>query len=645
MCGIAGIYRFKDSGKNSLSSIAESMATAMERRGPDDAGVWSDENSGIALSHRRLSIIDLSPEGHQPMPSATGRYIMSFNGEIYNFQNLSRQLTDLGHNFRGRSDTEVMLAAFEQWGVNLSIQKFEGMFAFALWDAKERQLHLIRDRIGKKPLYAGWAGDSLVFASELKAIRQHPDFKPEINRSALTLFMRYSSIPAPYSIYENIWTIPAGCRLAISASTITPRESLIERMEPWWHHTQVIERAKDKLSSSSDEETIKEFEELLSTCVRERMVSDVPIGAFLSGGIDSSAIVALMQKESSRPVKTYSIGFNEKGFNEAEYAKKIASYLGTDHHELYMNESDALKIVPELPSIYDEPFADISAIPTYLVSRFARKDVTVALSGDGGDEMLGGYNRHFSAPSIMNKANLLPHPIRKLTAGIIKSVPVSTWDSILSSHPQSGERMHKIANLLPLRSPEEAYRELLSHWKTPETLVVEGKEPLIPLQDSNYRFEKQLSFAERMMAGDALSYLPNDILVKVDRASMAASLEARAPLLDKRIYEYVWTLPEKMKIRDGKGKWLLRQVLNKHIPEELFKRPKQGFAMPVGDWLRGDLREWAEDLMSKEHLEDKNYLNPEVIHNTWNEHLQGKGNHATALWTVLSFQSWAKKWA
>ncbi len=644
MCGIAGLYQLKTRSKDNLSAIAKSMADAMQHRGPDDSGLWVDSKTGIALSHRRLSIIDLSPEGRQPMVSASGRYVISFNGEIYNFLELYRELVDLGHIFRGRSDTEVILAAAEQWGLNHALQKFNGMFAMAVWDGRDRVLHLIRDRLGKKPLYVGWAGSCLVFASELKAFMRHPAFEAEVNRSSLQLFMRYASIPAPHCIYEKCWTVPAGCRMAVRAEALNAGEDLSLRMESYWHHARKIEEARVNPPDITDAQAIEELEELLSRCVRDRMVSDVPIGAFLSGGIDSSLVVALMQREARQPIKTYTVGFREAGFDEASHAREIASHLGTDHHELYLTASEAMEVVRELPDIYDEPFADISAIPTLLVARYARKEVTVALSGDGGDELFGGYNRHFTAPAIWAKTRIIPLSLRVWLAGRIKALPPSRWDSIAKGHPQAGDRLHKIADILPLGSTEEIYRRLLSHWANPQEVVIGGSEPGIQLFEYDRQTRVALTFAEKMMAGDALSYLPNDILVKVDRASMAASLEARAPLLDQRMYEYTWTLPESMKIRDGKGKWLLRQVLGRHLPGDMFERPKQGFAMPVGEWLRGGLREWAEDLLSAERLEGGGYLNPAPVREMWNAHQQGSGNNATRLWSVLCFQAWQAKW-
>ncbi|NCC21249.1 MAG: asparagine synthase (glutamine-hydrolyzing) [Alphaproteobacteria bacterium] len=641
MCGIAGLYQFRTS-RTGLEATAAAMAAAMEHRGPDDSGVWKDAESPLALAHRRLSIIDLTPEGRQPMASASGRYVIVFNGEVYNFPDLQRALEARGHAFRGRSDTEVMLAAIEEWGLNPALQKFNGMFAFALWDRKERQLHLVRDRLGKKPLYVGWAGDTLLFASELKAFRAHPAFAGEISRNVLQLYMRYSYIPAPHCVYEGVWTLPAGCRLAVDPGALEPGQDLGLRMEPYWHHTRILEEARARMDGNGDEAATDECEELLKRCVGDRMVSDVPLGAFLSGGIDSSTVVALMQQQSAQPVKTYTIGFHEAGFDEAAHARKVAAHLGTDHQELYLTAREAMEVVPRLPEIYDEPFADISAIPTFLVAQFARRDVTVALSGDGGDEMFGGYSRHVQGPQIYRRLRMTPAPLRRWLARRIEKRGTSELDRLAPGLPQLGDKLHKVASVLPLSSPEEIYKRLLGHCADPSEIVEGGREPEILLFASEHRAQTTLSFAERMMAGDALSYLPNDILVKVDRASMAVSLEARAPLLDRRVYEYAWTLPERFKVRDGKGKWLLRQVLARHVPAALFERPKQGFSMPVGEWLRGDLRDWAEDLLGENRLKLDGYLNPEAVRSLWSAHLAGQGGRQTLLWNILMFQAWLR---
>ncbi len=640
MCGITGLYTFDprpDSAE--LRSNITAMNDAMLSRGPDSSGIWLDKESPLALAHRRLSILDLSPAGHQPMSSTSGRYMITYNGEIYNFKELKAELKA---EFKGSSDTEVLLAAIEAWGVEKTLSKINGMFAFAIWDRKRKALYLARDRMGKKPLYIGWAGSTLVFGSELKAFCQHPDFRRDVDRSSLSSYMRFGYVPAPLCIYEQVWQLPAGSYMAFDMSMLRAGQDLLPLMESYWSHRDAIINARQ--NPITHENILPEFEELLSSCVGERMISDVPLGAFLSGGIDSSVVVALMQKQASTPVKTYSIGFSEAGFNEAQHAKKIASHLGTDHHELYISACDARDVVPDLPTIYDEPFADISAIPTYLVSKFARQSVTVALSGDGGDEMLGGYNRHISAPKAWDIVNNhIPAPLRDPFSKMIKSVPPSLWDRVRPNRPQFGSHMHKFAEIMNKQSESDVYMSLVSNWQSPKNIVIDGSEELIPLVDPAMQIEG-LSFTETMMYWDTLSYLNGDILTKVDRASMAVSLELRAPLLDKRIYEYAWRLPMEYKIRDGKGKWLLRQVLKNHVPDELFERPKQGFSVPVADWLRGELRDWAQDLLDEKTLREQGLLDYMQIKAMWDEHQKGKGNHANKLWSVLMFQAWYRKW-
>ncbi len=642
MCGFTGFYKKNtDASHSERYVICKNMTETLAHRGPDSSGIWQDPDVPIALGHRRLSIIDLSEEGHQPMASATERYLLSYNGEIYNYIALQKELEKAGISLRGRSDTEVILAAIEYWGLNLTLQKLNGMFAFALWDRKARQLHFVRDRMGKKPVYIGWAGDTLLFGSELKALRAHPDFKAEINRDALALFARYSAISAPHCIYKNVWALPAGFSLTLNIEDLNPRAELSTLMKPYWHHLNKLNDAREQKEERPESVIIEEFEELLTQCVEERLISDVPLGAFLSGGIDSSTIVALMQKISSQPIKTYSVGFEESGFNEAEYAKKVAAHLGTDHHELYVSQSDVLNALPRLPNIYDEPFGDISAIPTYLVSKFARQDVTVALSGDGGDEMLGGYNRHIMGPKIWKRTGFIPSFIRNNLANFIQKIPVNKWDKVNKNSPQFGTRIHKAASILSLDTQEDIYERLISQWDDNPVL---NSALLHSMKDTSEWTPENLSFAEKMMYWDTLSYLPNDILTKVDRASMAVSLEARAPLLDKRLYDYVWRLPENYKIRNGQGKWLLRQVLHKHVPEALFDRPKQGFTMPIGAWLRGELKDWAEELLDKKRLQEENLFDSDLIRATWEAHQRGEGNHAGALWNILMFQTWHDTW-
>lgn len=639
MCGITGFYAADAAlTRAEMHVIGKNMAEAIAHRGPDSADLWQDPDVPLVVAHRRLAIIDLSADGAQPMASSSGRYIIVYNGEIYNYLSLKQELEDAGAAFKGRSDTEVMLAAIEHWGLNRAVQKFNGMFAFALWDRKDRELHFARDRVGKKPLYIGWAGKDLVFASELKALHAHPGFKPAINTAALTGFLQLGYTQAPHCIYKDVWQLPPGHRASLKLDSFQSGGNLASAMKPYWNAAEKLEDARRHMNRKSDEEIIGDFEDLLTACVAERLVSDVPLGAFLSGGIDSSSVVALMQKINPAPIKTYAIGFEDAGYNEAPHARAVADHLGTDHHEHMCTGQDALDVIPMLAHMYDEPFADISAIPTYLVSKFARNDVTVALSGDGGDEMLGGYSRHIQGPQIWRKMKMMPRIFRSGISNVIQRVPVNALDSLNRRHPQIGVKLHKVASILSLDTQEEIYTRLTQKWPVPPLQDFEEPEHGLPSPD-------HLSFAEKMMFWDTVSYLPNDILTKVDRASMAVSLEARAPLLDSRIYEYAWSLPESMKIRGGNGKWLLQQVLKRHVPEELFKRPKQGFAMPVGNWLRGPLKDWAEDLLDEKALREDGLLDAGRIRKTWQAHLDGQGNHGEALWVVLMLRAWQKRWA
>lgn len=645
MCGIAGLYPFEARvERRALQKIAQNMAEALVHRGPDTGDLWQDPEIPMVLVHRRLSILDLSPLGAQPMESQSGRYIIVFNGEIYNYRELRTQL-EKGHSitFRGHSDTEVILALIDHFGFAEALEKINGMFAIALWDRREKALFLARDRFGKKPLYVGWAGSTLVFGSELKALCAHPEFRRDVNRNALTSFMRFGYVPAPLCIYQQVWHLPAGCMIALDMRMLRGGQDLGPLIETYWRHKDALEAARAHPMLGEEGDIIKDFDELLSLCVRDRMVADVPLGAFLSGGIDSSTIVALMQKNSQTPVKTYTIGFDETGYDEAAYAKAVAAHLGTDHHEMYLSGQAALDIVPRMPEIYDEPFADISAIPTYLVSKFARDSVTVALSGDGGDEMLGGYNRHISGPKSWAIVQNIPPLLRKPFSELISNVPTGMWQSLRPEHPEFGSHMHKFADILTKQTPNDVYLRLVSQWQNPKSIVFDGKEELIPLVTPDLQVS-DIRFAEEMMYWDALSYLNGDILTKVDRASMAVSLEARAPLLDRRIYEYVWRLPLDYKIRNGKGKWLLRQVLQKYLPEELYERPKQGFSIPISQWLRHDLKDWAEDLLDEYELKAQGFLNYVEIRTLWQDHLKGRGNHAGKLWCVLMYQDWYRRW-
>ena len=639
MCGITGFYQIDDQrSRSELHVIGKKMAQTILHRGPDCGDIWQDPDRPLLLCHRRLSILDLSDLGKQPMMSQSQRYVIIYNGEVYNAPSLRKELGLKGLTFKGRSDTEVILGAIEYWGFNQALQKLNGMFAFALWDRDKDMLHLVRDRMGQKPLYCGWSGKNLVFGSELKAMAAHPDFDPDLSKEALYGYMQYGCVRAPHCIYKNCWQIPPGHRLSINLSTLRVEENLAAHMKPYWNALDKLAEARVRGTDKKEEELVEEFEALFKTCVSDRLLSDVPLGAFLSGGLDSSAVVAMMQEIGTGKTKTYSIGFEDHNYNEAPHAREVADYLGTDHHEQICTAEDVRNIIPTLPDIYDEPFADISANPTYLLSAFARKDVTVALSGDGGDEMLGGYSRHVQGQKIWKNMRLMPRIMRTGLSNFIQNVPTASLDSLNRKYPQFGIKLHKAASILSLDTQEEIYMRLTQKWPHP---------PLLNKKEYPAQFcemDIELTIAEKMMFWDTISYLPNAILTKTDRASMAHSLELRSPFLDHRIYEYAWRLPENLKIKGGRGKYLLRQVLKRHMPEEIFERPKQGFSIPIGEWLRGPLKSWADELLDEKQLNEQGLLNTKQIHRIWSAHLDGQGHHGDALWTVLMFQAWYQKW-
>lgn len=639
MCGFTGFLSKSNSlSRNQAHQLGLNMNETLSHRGPDAGDVWQDPDVLCTLGHRRLSIIDLSKDGAQPMISANGRYAIAYNGEVYNFQTLRQDLESAGLKFRGRSDTEVILASIQHWGLNQAIQKFSGMFAFALWDLKDKTLHLARDPMGKKPLYIGWAGSDLIFGSELKALRAHPDFKATLCHDALNLYMQYSYIPAPHCIYQNVWQLPPGHRLSIEYKTLGQSSDLVQQMECHWNAQDIAEQRYAQKQDISLANATQEFEDILKKCVNDRMVSDVPLGAFLSGGIDSSAITALMQSQSTQAIKTYSIGFEEAGYNEAGYARLVANHLSTDHHELILNAKDTINVIPSLSRIYDEPFADASAIPTYLVSEFARKSVTVALSGDGGDEMLGGYNRHIQGPKIYNITQNVPNSLRGVLSKAASCLSVNTWNKTLPFIPQAGTKMHKMAASLQFRTQKELYESFIC---TFDKLNIMRSHEEIQQSFPELNFS---NFSNHMMLWDTLSYLPHDVLTKVDRASMATSLECRSPLLDKRIFSYCWRLPDHLKIQNNQGKVLLRKMLENYIPAKLFERPKQGFSLPIDDWLRHDLKDWADALLDPQILENDGIFDKNEVSKLYQDHLKGKGNNAQRLWTILMFQGWKEKW-
>jgi len=628
MCGLCGfVDRSTAHGVEARIAILGTMAERIRHRGPDDGGSWQDAEAGIGLGHRRLSILDLSPEGHQPMHSACGRYVIAFNGEIYNYRQIRAELEAAAGPvaWRGHSDTEVMLAAIAHWGLRAALGRFNGMFAFALWDRQERTLHLARDRLGEKPLYYGWMGGVFLFGSELKALRAHPAWRGEVDRDVLALFLRHGYVPAPYCIYAGIHKLLPGTCLSLPAAA-APGD--LPQPQAYWSAAQVAEQGAARPRRVAPEQAIDELEVLLKDAVALRMEADVPLGAFLSGGIDSSTVVALMQAQSAQPVNTFSIGFHEAGFNEARHAAEVARHLGTRHTELYVSPEEAMGVIPLLPSLYDEPFSDSSQIPTYLVAKLARQHVTVALSGDGGDEFFAGYDRYFLADRLWRGFGWLPRGVRRGLARILSGVPRLGGDS-----PQ------KLAGVLPAASREALYHYLNSYWRSPERLVRQAREPLTAFTDSA-RWPALEGFIEFMMAMDMVGYLPDDILVKVDRASMGVSLEARVPLLDHRVAEFAWQLPLDLKVRRGQRKWLLRQVLYRHVPRQLIDRPKMGFGVPIGTWLRGPLRDWAEELLGEARLRREGYLDSADIRTRWQEHLAGARNWHEHLWHVLMFQAW-----
>jgi asparagine synthase (glutamine-hydrolysing) len=652
MCGFAGLLSTAGFTRDELTDHAQRMIGPIAHRGPDDSGVWVDEHAGIALGFRRLAILDLSPLGHQPMRSASGRFHITFNGEIYNYVALRRELAAIGHRFYGESDTEVMLAAFEQWGIDQAVGRFIGMFAIAIWDAQRRELTLVRDRLGKKPLYVYREPGLVTFGSELKALYAGPSFDRSIDRTALVSYLRYLCVPAPNTIFEHAVKLQPGHLL-----TVADPKAPLPAARQYWSLEQV---ARDGLAdpiAADDVEATDALDTLLADAVGRRLRSDVPLGALLSGGIDSSTVVALMQEASSRPIKTYTIGFAEASFDEARHAAQVAAHLGTDHAELLLTGADAHTLIPRLVDIFDEPFADPSQLPTLLVSQFARQDVTVALCGDGGDELFGGYNRYVYGSQILRRVNRIPRAVRQPVGAGLGSVPAPAWDRLhqltaaVLPVPQEhfGERVHKLGHLLNAASVGEMYRSLMSAWQQPETLLADDVlvNPASNQADATGRILDGASPAEvldRMMLADQLMYLPDDLLAKVDRASMAVSLEVRAPLLDHRVVEFSWRLPRSMKVRGAVGKWILRQVLYRRVPQHLIERPKMGFSVPIDDWLRGPLRDWARSLLFSDSGRGSGWFDTTAVARAWKDLCEGRPRAGTAVWAAVMLQAWRARW-
>ncbi|MCP3870703.1 MAG: asparagine synthase (glutamine-hydrolyzing) [Gammaproteobacteria bacterium] len=637
MCGLSGILSLKRHNSGKLRSVCRAMTDQLRHRGPDDSGVWEDPESSFVMGHRRLSVIDLSPGGHQPMVSPCGRFTIAYNGEVYNFGALRKTLQSAGYNFQGNSDTEVILAAIGEWGLTKAVRHLVGMFAFALWDSKKKSLCLVRDRLGKKPLYYGWIKDCFVFASELKALRAHPEFQNPVDRNVLCTYFRHSYIPSPYSIHQHVWQMEPGTILSLNQRNMAKLQGKRPESNAYWSLPDIWEQGRDNFFEGDENDAVETLDDLLRSTVKCRMAADVPLGAFLSGGVDSSTVVALMQAQSLRPVRTFSIGFHESEKNEAHHARAIADHLHTSHTELYVTPQDARDVIPEIPQYWDEPFADPSQIPTYLLALLTKEHVTVALSGDGGDELFVGYRKHFLASEYWNMQRRIPEALRRI-AEFQRYIPENSYRIF----GRAGQKIKRRIEALNINDLHLLYQYFRSHQKRPAELVKHAHEletpftRIPPLGGTDDPF--------RYMSGiDLTTYLPNDILTKVDRATMATSLEARTPLLDHRIVEFAARLPHRMKVKSGNGKWILRQVLQRYVPEHLFKRPKMGFGIPIEQWLRNELRDWSENLIDEKKIESQGYLDPEPIRKMWTGYLAGQPWHYY-LWDVLMFQAWLEKW-
>ena len=645
MCGICGMIDWRaQTSADSLRTIGQAMNETLRHRGPDAGEVWVEPESGVALGQRRLAIIDVGPGGAQPMHSADRRCVITFNGEIYNYRDIRRELAEAGRFMRGDSDTEVLLEACALWGVEAAIERAIGMFAFAIWDRQAKTLMLARDRLGIKPLYYAATPDRVLFASQIKAFRAFPAWHPTIDHNAIVGYLRHAYIAQPRTIYCEAAKLPPGHMLTL-------REGVVSSPKCFWDLRNVAVAGQLRNDPAPDEsEAVERLDALLRDSVKLRMVADVPLGAFLSGGIDSSTVVALMQAQSARPVRTFSIGFHESGYDEAQAAKKVAAHLGTDHTECYVEPRHAIDVIPHLPDWFDEPFADSSQIPTYLVSELTRKHVTVALSGDGGDELFAGYNRYRWAQRLARAMVHVPDPLRRASSAALRALRPASWDQLFAFVPSSrrlalaGDKLHKLATLLDDPAPDAIYRRLVSQWEYPDQVAALGREPYGPLRDATIARDFP-DLIPRMQFLDMVTYLPDDILTKVDRATMAVGLEGRVPLLDHRVVAYAWSLPLQFKLRSGRSKWLLRRVLNRYVPSELIDRPKMGFGVPIDTWLRGPLRDWAEQLLAPKRLCAYGLVRVEPVRRAWQEHLEGRRNLQYPLWTVLMLQAWRERWA
>ncbi len=658
MCGLSGLWARQPLPEEHLRQRVQAMTATLRHRGPDEEGVWLEPGAGLALGHRRLSILDLSAQGAQPMASADGRYQLAFNGEIYNYLELRQELEALGHRWRGHADTEVLLAGVVEWGLQATLQRCNGMWAFALWDRHEQELWLSRDRVGKKPLYLGRTRDgALAWGSELAALRACPHLDDALDADAVALFLRHKCVPAPRSILRSVGKLMPGTLLRLTHDDLRAgavAADLIAAAQPYWSAAAMIREAQQNPYSRPFEEAADHLEELLRSAVGLRMLADVPVGAFLSGGVDSSLVVALMQAQSTQPVRTFTIGFEQADYSEAEHARAVAQHLGTDHRELTVTATEAQAVIPRLAEIYDEPFADSSQIPTFLVSELARQDVTVSLSGDGGDELFAGYNRHGWLPAIWKRFGRAPRSLRGLGAALLRGLSPRAWDRLYAAtRPlrssrggmvHAGDKLHKLAAVLPCTDPAAMYQRLVSDWNDPLRVVPGAQAPPHGWGWQAGLAEDDLGIAERAMAMDLVGYLPDDILVKVDRAAMAVSLEGRNPLLDHRVVAFAWSLPLSYKRNATASKRVLREVLYRHVPPALIERPKQGFGVPIGSWLRGPLRDWAEELLRPAALETDGLLHAAAVTRLWAEHLSGRRSHEHALWNVLMLQAWRQRW-